>query len=96
MTHLQAAVSELHGAPARHLETVRVREVHAGAVAWEGEVEVFALEGHPQAERCYAWIATLDDGTERTYAVLHVPPVDSPSAAVRAAIVADYRAGRQG
>jgi hypothetical protein len=30
----------------------------------------------------------------RFFAVLHVPPVDSPEKAVRAAIVHDYRSGK--
>lgn len=51
---LQDDVTRLHGAPARWLEAVPVREEWAGETAWEGEVQVFELEDHHQATRCYA------------------------------------------
>ena len=44
---------------------------------------IFELEGHASSRLCYAWEV---DG--KVMAVLHEPPVDSPQAAVRAAIVA--------
>ncbi len=44
---------------------------------------VFTLKGHP-TKVCYAWEV---DG--RVTAVLGEPPIDSPLAAVRAAIVAE-------
>ena len=46
---------------------------------------VFDLLDHPTAQYCYAWEV---DG--RVTAVLHEGPVDSPLAAVRAAIISDY------
>ena len=95
-TALESRVAEIHGALAHWVESVPVREEHAGAVAWDGRVEVFELTGHPGGARlCYAWQAETDDGGTRTYAVLGVGPIDSPAAAVRAAIAADYRAGRK-
>ena len=57
---------------------------------WEGEVQIFHLHGHPKAALCYAWSYTIDDSEKRRIvAVLHQGPVDSPVAAVRAAIVQD-------
>ena len=41
--------------------------------------------------RAYAWAHESDAGGRRYVAVLHVPPVDSPRAAVRAAIVQEAR-----
>lgn len=88
-----AAVARLHGAPARWFRTVPVREEHAGAVVWEGEVEVFALKGHSSAPRCYAWEEPPEEegGRPRVYAVLEVPPILSAADAVRASIVARHR-----
>lgn len=63
-------------------------ETFEGEPVWEGEVQVFDLEGHPTASRCYAWSHATEGERRRFYTVLHVPPVDSPAAAVRAAIVA--------
>ncbi len=40
----------------------------------------------------YAWSYELEDGKQRFFAVLHVPPITSQRDAVRAAIVAEARA----
>ena len=85
------AMRYLHGAEATHVETVFVRETWQGATVWEGDVEVFALAGHPSATRAYAWSHATEGTRRRFVAVLHVAPVDSPTAAVRAAIGAEYR-----
>jgi len=62
---------------------------------WSGIVSVFSLEGHPQATRCYAWSSPIEGSTKRRfYAVLHIPPVDSPEKAVRASIVHDHKAAQ--
>ena len=82
---IQLAVEKTVGCPARHIESVIVMEGWREQVVWEGEVEVFRLEGHPKAKRAYGW-RDVDSG-EFT-AVLEIPPVDSPNTAVRAAIVA--------
>ena len=65
---------------------MEVIEQFGGRVVWEGEVLVFDLHDHPTARKCYAWSV---DG--RVTAVLHEGPVDSPKAAVRAAITAEHR-----
>ncbi|HZP26836.1 MAG TPA: hypothetical protein VFB90_07295 [Dehalococcoidia bacterium] len=54
-------------------------------------MQVYDLEGQPEASRVYAWSYQLEDGKRKFVAVLHKPPVDSPAAAVRAAIVAEGR-----
>jgi len=42
------------------------------------------------------WSSPIEGSTKRRYyAVLHVPPIDSPEKAVRAAIVQDYKTGKQ-
>ena len=55
-----------------------------GETVWEGEVLVFALQGHTQASQCYCWEV---DG--QVTAVLGVPPVRSAVDAVRASILAE-------
>ena len=91
---LVEAIRHLHGAEATHVESVPVREVFDGKVVWEGEVQVFDLAGHPTATRVYAWSHATTGMKRRFVAVLHVPPVDTPAAAVRAAIGAEYRAAQ--
>ena len=82
---LQEAVEACHGAKAAFLEQTPIREVFRRQIVWEGSVFTFALEDHPTA-RCYALRV---DGKITT--VLHEPPIDSPVAAVRAAIVTNSR-----
>ena len=80
------AIRVTHGADAGLVDRVSVHETLEGQTVWEGEVLVFNLHGHPTARKCYAWSV---DG--RVTAVLHEGPVDSPEAAVRAAIASEHR-----
>jgi hypothetical protein len=69
-----------------------VTETFDGQTVWDGEVQVFELINHPTAKRAYAWSAAVDGSDRRRFVVvLHKPPVESPQAAVRAAIAAEYR-----
>jgi hypothetical protein len=85
-------VAALHGAPARFVEAVEVKETHDGATVWEGAVKVYALEGHSSgATRVYAWTSPTEAGRRRVFAVLGVEPVTSPAMAVRTVILAQVR-----
>lgn len=86
---LAAAISELHECNASWIGSVPVTETYQGHTVWDGTVQVYSLQGHPSATRCYAWPYITNDGKRRIIAVLHEGPVDSPKAAVRAAIVQD-------
>jgi len=88
---LAEAIHNLHGCEALWVKAVPVKETFQGQTVWEGVVQVFELQGHPEATRCYAWSYETEGGKRRFFAVLHKPPVDSPQAAVRAAIVAEHR-----
>lgn len=90
IAELRDVIRRLHGVDSHHVESVPVLETFKGQTVWQGIVEVFELVGHPKASRLYAWIQDAD-GKKRHFTVLHVAPVDSPLAAVRAAIVQDYR-----
>ena len=81
------SIYETHGCTAALTgEQMHVREMMGDLVVWEGMVLIFDLRGHESADKCYAWSV---DG--RVTAVLHEGPVDSPKAAVRAAITAEHR-----
>ena len=88
--HLAATVTRRHSVPSRWIETVHVDERHEGKVVWQGEIEVFALEGHAKAVLCYAWAEPphKEGQKPRVYAVLKTPPVASAADAVKAFIVA--------
>ena len=83
------AIRHMHDVGAKHVETVHVHEKHEGATVWEGDVEVFDLVGHASVKRGYAWSEATTGKKRRFFAVLHVPPVDSPVAALRASLLAD-------
>jgi hypothetical protein len=92
---LKRAVERLHHCKASFLENVAVIEMFGEEPVWGGVVSVFNLEGHPQATKCYAWSSPIEGSTKRRYyAVLHIPPVDSPEKAVRASIVHDIKTGK--
>jgi len=96
MSHIQDlrdVIQRLHGAEAKHVESVPVVEQHQGQTVWDGIVEVFDLIGHPKTHRVYAWAHETDDPKKpkRHVTVLHIPPVVSPQTAVRAAIIQEYR-----
>ena len=55
IAEIQAAFLKLHGCDAVYLETVPVVEEFQGQTIWQGDVEVFELEGHPKATRGYGW-----------------------------------------
>jgi hypothetical protein len=89
---LQDVIRHLHGVESKHVESVPVKETFQGKTVWEGIVEVFELHGHPKAPRAYAWSHETDGPKKiKHVTVLHVAPVTSAAAAVRAAIVQEFR-----
>lgn len=76
---LKRAIEHLHHCKASFLEDVAVVEMFGEETVWGGVVSVFEIKGHPQATKCYSWSSPIEGSTKRRhYAVLHVPPVDSP------------------
>ena len=95
ISELQDVIRKLHGVESRHLESVSVKEEFQGKTVWEGVVEVFELIGHPKVSRLYAWSHDTDGPKKRHVTVLHLAPIESPEAAVRASIARDYRLGEE-
>ena len=92
---LKEAGESQHGGAAKFVQSVPIREEHNGQVVWDGTVAVFDLKGSPiGAFRAYAWSHELPDGKRRFMTVLHTPVIVGPRDAVRAAIVAEQRAGK--
>lgn len=81
-TFLQKAIRANFGCESRFLSAEPIVETFEGETVWDGIVHVFELEGHPTAERCYAWSAGRTVMT-----VLGEGQVDSPRRAVQAAIL---------
>lgn len=88
---LKRAVELQHGCTATFLESVPVKETLEGETVWEGIVHVFRIDGHPQANKAYAWSSPIEGSDKRRlFAVLRQPSVTSPAEAVRAAMVAEH------
>lgn len=89
---LQKAIRHNFGVESKHVGAVHVAETWDGAVAWEGDVQVFDLRDHPLALRCYAWSHETDKANTRNFVtVLHHGPIDSPKKAVQAVIANEAR-----
>jgi len=90
---LKDVIRKLHSAEATHVESVPIKEQFQGQTVWDGIVEVFHLRGHPKTDRVYAWSHETDNPQKpkKHVTILHVHPVTSPQAAVRAAIIQEYR-----
>ncbi|HWA10134.1 MAG TPA: hypothetical protein VG838_11845 [Opitutaceae bacterium] len=91
LEELENVVVKRHGCEAAFAGGVQVSESFTGKMPWFGNVIVFDLKGHPQARRCYAWGHRTSQGGWEMTTVLEVPPVDSPPAAVRAAVASGLR-----
>lgn len=92
---LKKAVEHLHNCKASHIGEVAVIEKHGPKTVWQGIVHVFHINGHIQTDTCYAWSATIEGSKKRRYyAILKIPPVDSPEKAVRASIVHNHKIGK--
>lgn len=83
---LKDAVQVSHRCKATHFKSVPVHEAFRGQTVWDGVVEIFDIEGHAKAKRCYAW-SYPDKGTTQFVTVLEIPPVESVETAVRAGIM---------
>lgn len=89
---LKKAVERLHECTAKFIRTVPVSETFQGQNVWQGIVYIFEIKKHPVATLCYAWSSPIEGSTKRRYyAVLHIPPIDSPEKAVKASIIQDHR-----
>jgi len=88
---LQMVINQLHKCNATHKTSVYVTETCQGQTAWEGDVEVFALFGHPKAKFSYAW--SYGD-PEQFNTILELPPVDSPQSAVKVGIAHQIKKGK--
>lgn len=88
---------QLHNCGAIWRESVHIKEVFQGETLWNGDVEVFDLNGHPKAKRAYGWShpESKDGKGERFVTVLSIPPVGSPETAVKMSIYSDIKKSRE-
>ncbi len=93
---VQQAIRDLHSCGSEYRSTTHVIQVFVDQEVWEGDVYTFDLLGHPSAVCCYAWSNPVEGSEIRRFvAVLNEPPVNSPMAAVSAAVEKEYKARGQ-
>ncbi len=93
---LKNAIRRLHGCESEYAGREEVMETFQDETVWNGYVEIFNISGHQQATRCHAWSwAGEAHKGEPFMVVLELPPVDSPEAAVKAAIMQEIRSARE-
>ena len=85
---LKKKVESFHSCTAQIVQCVPVRIESIDLSVYDATVYIFDLEGHPATTRAYAWASPIGcDGERRFFAVLHYPPIESPTDAVRAVVV---------
>jgi len=84
--NLAEAIARMHDCAVYHKGSVRVIELVGEETAFDGDVEIFDLEGHPKATKAFGWAWRDDAGEIHYIGILNVPPIDSPREAVQAAI----------
>jgi hypothetical protein len=89
---LQMVIEHLHGCRAAWVGSVPVQEVFRGKTVWKGDVEVYALAGHPKARRCYGWSY---GEPEQFITILELPPVNSAQAAVKVGVAYQVKKARK-
>lgn len=95
IARLQNAIRQLNRCESKYVATIIVSEPFLSFQKerlWQGEVAIFEIYGHPQAQRAYAWSITLGDKPGYVV-VLEIPPINSPETAVQAAIAAQIVSG---
>jgi hypothetical protein len=83
---LQMAIRHEHQCEAVHHQTVPVHETFDGKTIWKGDVEVFHLNGHAEAKKCFAWWQDEKDKGGRFVTVLEKQLINTPEMAVKSAI----------
>lgn len=90
---LRDAIHVTLGCGLHYMESTAVSEIFEGTVVWQGQVDVFALVGHPRADKVFAWLAEAEGSSDVIYVVtvLELPPVVSVNTAVEIVLLGDYR-----
>lgn len=80
LKRLKFAIERVQKCDAYYIRSVWVTEKFKRKIVWKGEVDVFALIGHPKAKHCYGWSY---GEPEEFITILELPPVDSPQSAIK-------------
>jgi hypothetical protein len=92
IARLKLKIEHLHNCSAKWRETVPVHETSQGQTAWRGDVEVYDLDGHPKAKRCYGW--TYGE-PEEFITIFELPPVTDAQSAVKVGVAYQIKKARK-
>lgn len=87
INNLSEAIQAIHECRCSHFGTEHIREEHEGQLVWEGDVEIFQLEGHPDAKIAYGWGWDDGNGGVDYIGILKVAPIETAHDALKAAII---------
>lgn len=75
----------------KYLNTQPLRLVADGLITWKGKVEVFQLDGHPEARIAFGWGVPTAENKMEYITVIGRPPLDTPIQAVKAYLASKDR-----
>ena len=84
---------QLHNCGATWRASVPITEIFQGKTLWDGDVEVYDLNGHSKAQRCYAW---THGEPEEFITILEIPPVTDAQSAVKVGVAYQIKKARTG
>jgi len=85
--NLMEAITAMHDCRCSHFGAEHVCEVYGGETVWDGNVEIFELQGHPTAKIAYGWAWDGEEGEPEYIGILKTPPIKTARDALKAAIV---------
>ncbi len=88
---LKEAIERKAQCAVKYLHTQPLRLVADGQVTWKGKVEVFQLDGHPEARIAFGWGIPVDGNKTEFFTVIGVPPLETPIMAVKAYLASKSR-----
>lgn len=88
---LKEAIERKAHCAVKYLNTQPLRLVLDGQITWKGKVEVFQLDGHPEAKIAFGWGIPVDETRMEFITVIGVPPLETPIMAVKAYLASKDR-----
>ncbi len=81
---LKEAIERKAQCAVKYLHTQPLRLVEDGLITWKGKVEVYQLDGHPEAKIAFGWGMPVDENKTEFITVIGRPPLETPAMAVKA------------
>jgi hypothetical protein len=83
-SNLKDGIEHRANCKATYAQTQPVKVAADGKVLWKGKVEIYRLEGHPQAQLAFGWGYQNAQKKVEYVTIIGIPPLDNPVSAVKA------------